>query len=158
MSNSSEFPLATDALQKGDIVSIETIETAFMVKRGTKAYSLAALRASEYIKRRLEERGQIVTIEIRKESVCILTDEEAVAFNRASVRAGARKMRRAHERQIGSDRALMTEGTRSAHDRDVEVTGRVLGAMKQEYRRQMTATPTVRNTPLLPDKSAKETQ
>lgn len=149
-SETREYPFDTDELTKGSIVPPDVIESAYGVKRGTDRYAFATLRASEYVERRFADRGQVVTVVIRKDALHILTDEEAVGHNRASFRAGARKMRRANMRQAGSDRALMSEATRAEHDRDLEVSGRVLGAMSKELGRRVIAQPVKRNTPLPP--------
>lgn len=131
---SEEYPIATDDLIKGSTVSVEVIERAFGAHRDTKQYQLAAMRAAEYIARRFADRGEVVFVAQEKGALRILTDEEAPAYAAKLFREGMRKAGHAHARQLGADRSQMSDEVRSAHDRALEVQGRMLSAARKERR------------------------
>jgi hypothetical protein len=142
----SEYPLDTDALQKGSRIAAEVIERAFNVKRGTDAYQMAWLKASQHISRRFLDRGEIVTITQRKHDLVILTDEEMPAHNARMFRNDIRKAARAHARMLGGDRSKMSEQTLKVHDRALAVQGAQLAALataRKEFKpsRRERATP-----------------
>lgn len=145
-----KHPIDLDTLDKGSTVLADAIESAYGVKRGTKEFQFAALRMQDFIRNGLAARGQTVTMTMDGDTIRILTDEEAVKYNREAIKRHARGMRRTHGRQLGSDRSQMSESTKAEHDRDVEVSGRVIGAMAKEFRRRVAATPVQRATPLPP--------
>jgi hypothetical protein len=145
------YPFSIKDLEKGSVFTVSMVEHAYSVQYGTSEYSLAALRASQFISERFkEERGVVVTTAIRKDGVRILTDEEAVAANAKTFRSGLRRARKAHVRQLGSDRSLMSAKVKAEHDRRVEVEGRILSSITKELRRQPQALPVERVTPLPP--------
>lgn len=145
----TEYPIRTDHLEKGSIVSAHIIEEAFHVKRGTDAYGLAAMRAAEYISKRFEERGEIVTVSQRKHDLVVLTDEEAVEHNERSFNSGLRKAAKSHHRSLGIDRsAIVDDKVLKAHDRGLEKQGRILSSIR-EARRPISPKPRERMTPEL---------
>lgn len=125
----TEYPIDTDSLAKGSRVPAETIERAFHVKRGTDAYQMAAMRASQYIARRFLDRGEIVTVTQRKHDLVILTDEEMPAHNARLFKNNIRAAARTHARMLGGDRSKMSEETLRVHDRALTVQGAQLAAM-----------------------------
>jgi hypothetical protein len=147
----AEFPLKTDHLVKGSVVSVETIEEAFQVGRDARVYQLAILRASEYIAQRFADRGEVVFVAQVHGSLRVLTDEEAPAYGAKLFREGMRKAGHAHARQAAANRAMMSAATLAIHDRDLEVQGRMLAAATRE-RRSLTPKPTARQTPRLKER------
>lgn len=145
----TEYPIPTSDLRKGDIVSVDQIEEAFRVARGTDAYQLAARRASDYIVQRLAERGLHVTIAQRKHSLMILTDEEASTYNAHRFDLELGGAGRALRRLAEVDRSQLSSGRIVDHDRALEVRGRMLAAARRE-RRQLQPKPHERTTPGLP--------
>jgi hypothetical protein len=142
----SEYPIDTESLTKGSRVAAEVIERAFNVKRGTDAYQMAAMRAQQHIARRFLDRGEIVTVTQRKHDLVILTDEEVPAHNSRLFRNDIKKAARAHARQLGADRSLMTEETLKLHDRTLSVQGAQLAAVSR-VRREFSPSPRTRTTP-----------
>lgn len=145
----TEYPLQTEHLTKGSIIPAHVIEEAFGVKRGTDAYQLAAMQACNYITERFAARGEVVTVAQRKHDIAVLTDDEAVRHNKQQFRAGIRKARRSHARQLGVDRSqISTPQLVAEHDRSVEVAGRVLSAVSR-VTREIAASVRKRETPTL---------
>lgn len=144
----TNYPFDTDQLQKGDLIPIEVIERAYSVVRDTQAYDFAALRAKDYVVRRFAERGEVVTVAQRGGVLNILTDTEQVSYNAARFRQGIFEAQRAQTRMLGADRSKIDPSAIDAHDRRLEVQGRVLAAVSREVK-LFTPTPTKRATPAL---------
>lgn len=125
----TEYPIDVERLSKGDCVVAAMIESAFNVKRGTDAYQMAAMRASEFISKRFLDRGEIVTITQRKHDLWILTDEEMPAHNARLFKNDIRRAARVHARMLGGDRSKMTSDTLKLHDRALTVQGAQLAAI-----------------------------
>ncbi len=146
--NATEHPLDTSDLRKGSIISAETIEHAFGVRRGTEAYRFALMRASDYIAHRLAERGDPVTVVERKHNLVVLTDTEASTHNERAfdnrVNAAARSLRRL----ANVDRSQLDPDRLASHDRALEVRGRVLSAARRARRTPALAA-SKRQTPAL---------
>jgi hypothetical protein len=144
----TEYPFETEALAKGDRIKADIIEQAYSVTRDTGAYQLAALAASEFVRRRFADRGETVMVVQRKFDLVILTDEEAVEHAEQEFWRGIKKAGRIHARSMGIDRANLAPPVAAVHDRQLETRGRVLAATRQAKR--MPA-PEVRrrSTPLL---------
>lgn len=151
--DTTEYPIATDGLRKGDRVSVNAIERAFSVKRQTDAYRLALLKASNYIVRRFRDRGEIVTVVERKHDLVILTDDEASKYNDERFAINIRGAARAHTRNLGVDRSKLSAGVIDEHDRRIVNNGRVLGAIRNE--RASIAIGHRRTTPLPPGAKSK---
>lgn len=129
-----EYPIDTDSLVKGSRVAVETIERAFKVKRGTDAYQMAAMRATQHIARRFLERGEVVTITQRKHDLVVLTDEEMPSHNARLFKNEIRKAARIHQRTLGGDRSKMSAETVKVHDRTLTVQGAQLAAISRATR------------------------
>ncbi len=142
----TEYPIDTDSLVKGSTVSTETIERAFGVKRGTDAFNIAALKACQYVARRFLDRGEVVTVTMRKHALVILTDEEVPEHNARVFRNEIKKAARAHARSAGADRSKMSVETQAVHDRHLVVQGAQLAAMAQ-VRRELRPAVRERSTP-----------
>jgi hypothetical protein len=144
----SEYPLDTESLQKGSVISAATIEHAFNVKRGTDAFQMASMRASKYIQGRFLDRGEVVTLTQRKHDLVILTDDEMPAHNARLFRNDIKKAARAHARMLGGDRSKMSDATVKLHDRALTVQGAQLAAISRA-RLEVKAATRERTTPAL---------
>lgn len=150
----SEYPLATDGLSKGSIVSAAEIEHAFNIKRGSSKYQLACMALAKHITDRFAERGQDVFVIYDKDNIRILTDEEAVPYAAKRFRSGIKAAYVAHVKQLGADRSKMSEGTRAIHDRNLQRQGAILQAIRREEQ-TFRLRATERQTPGLPDTGKK---
>lgn len=134
MTETTEYPIATTHLRKGDAITAEKIESAFNVKRGTDPYRFAVMRTIDYVSRSLAERGMPVTVVERKHCVVILTDDEASEHNARRFKAEVAGAARAHRRQLLVDRANVDQAKIAEHDRALVVQGRVMGAINKARR------------------------
>lgn len=142
----NKYPFDTDHLAKGDTIQADVIEGGYGVKRGDERYRWTLLRARKFVARQFKERGEIVTIVIRGDSLKICTDDEQLKPNMQSIVTGQRKIRRGHGRMVGADRSKMSPEVLAKHDRVVEVTGRKLAAMRHVVTAELPAA-TARTTP-----------
>jgi hypothetical protein len=149
----TKFPFDTDGLNKGDAIPAETIERAYSVSRDSKEYGFAILMARDFLTKAFLERGEVVTVAMVKGVLRIFTDEEQVEYNTNRFRDGIRDAHRAHTRMLGADRSEIRNTQKlEAHDRRLEVQGRILSAVDRE-RKILRPTPNPRMTPGLPASS-----
>lgn len=129
----SQYPFDTDHLNKGDIVSTETIERAYSVESGTTEFGLVLLRAKSFLIRRFADRGEIITVRADHDTLVIETDETQYPYNRGMFKARLRGAARTHRRMLGADRSkIYDQSILNAHDRALEVQGRQLQAVRHE--------------------------
>ena len=143
-----EYPIDTETLAKGSIITSGMITAAFGVKLDSSKYQLRLLQLREYITRRLAERGERVVVAQRQNDLVILTDEEAVAYTANEFRAGLRKTILNHTRTQDIDRANLSETRLQMHDRELEIQGRMVEAIRSA-KASPTAIPSRRATPLV---------
>jgi hypothetical protein len=128
----TEHPIATNSLSKGDVIAAAYLERAIGAPRETDAYRLGLRRIIDYVTRRLRDRGEIVTIVERKHSLVILTDAEASEYNAQRFNIELRGAARAHARNLGVDRSKLPDAQLAKHDRALETNGRILHAIRRE--------------------------
>lgn len=145
----TEYPIETAQLRKGDVIGVAEIERAFGVKNGTDRYNLALLRIGAYVTQRFVDRGEVVTVICDRGTLRILTDPEASEYNAERFWAQVRGAGRAHVRQLGVDRSRLDEHERTVHDRSLVTQGAVLSAIGKAQR-ELEVGPTARVTPLPP--------
>ncbi len=145
--STARYPFDIELLEKGDFIPPEEIETLTGKARGTDAYRLALMGVTDQVRRGLRDIGRTFTVCSRKEGIAILTDEEAVVYGAQKFARGLRSMGAAHRDMLGVDRSQLTEDSRRAHDRHVEVQGKVVGAARKAHR--LALRPHRRGTPLL---------
>lgn len=124
----TEYPLVTDHLTKGSRITVDEIERAFGVKRGTDEYRFKMLRARAYVEQRLSDRGELVTLISEGYDIVILTDEEASAYNARRFETSRRAGERAFVRLGQVDRSRLSEEASKRHDRDLVAIGRRIQA------------------------------
>lgn len=130
--DTTEHPIATDSLSKGDVIVAVDLERALGVKRETDAYRLGLRRIVDYITRRFRDRGEIVTVVERRHCIVILTDAEASEYNAQRFTIELRGAARAHARNLGVDRSQLTSEQAAHHDRALQTNGRILHAIRRE--------------------------
>lgn len=128
----TEYPIDTRVLQKGDRVEVATIERAFGVSRDTKDYRLALMRVRAHVELRFADRGEPVTIAESDGDLMILTDAEAATYNDARVWGYVRRAAMALKRQRDVDRSKLDDDQRKRHDRALETNGRAIMAATRE--------------------------
>lgn len=139
------YPLDFDVLGKGDSFTPIQLEEITGKKRDTKEYQFAVLQLCQRIMRELSERGNPVTAALRRDCLCILTDEEASIHNAKRFRANVRGLFRSHTRNMAVDSSQLGAESRKQHERAIAVNGAVLVAMKEA--RQLAIREHRRSTP-----------
>jgi hypothetical protein len=145
----TEYPIATDELQKGDVITIDELESATEARRDSPRFWAAVLRVSDYIAARFRDRGEIVTIRQDGGALRILTDEEATVYNERAAECGLAKMGRALVRQMGVDVRNLTEGQRRDHERRLLVQSKTLQAARAGRRAALQPAKYERTVPAL---------
>lgn len=146
---SDEYPLRTDHLNKGDHVPVADIEQAFGVKHGSDAFRFKVMAVQRYIEQRFADRGESVTTRSDdKLGVLILTDEDALVYNAKRFETETRQRNRCYLRLAQIDRGQLSDTSQASLDRKVVELGQRVQS-DRKVRRDLTATPRERTTPVL---------
>lgn len=140
------FPLDFDALNKGDVISEDRLESITSEKRGTKEYQFKTMSLADRIERELAERGLSAYAVVRREQIRILTDDEAKEHTEHLGLQAVRKLFRAFRKGAAVDTTGFTIDQKQEHERQILMLGRYAAAIKQ-VRRELTVEPTTRNVP-----------
>lgn len=153
----ARYPMDYDALNKGDVLPAELLERLLRARRGTEVYRLGLLGLRDQVVRECGLRGRHFTVVVRRDQLCVLTDEEAAEYNARAFHHGVRRSKRSLRRLVQVDAAALTAEQRREHERNVLVCGKMLQSALNE-RRLLTARPHVRTTPGLPAPAARTSQ
>ena len=134
MSEAKVFPIDTDSLQKGSVISTQEIESIFDVKQSDAAFNLAALKLKTYITERFKERGEVVTVACENSTLKILTDPEASEYNYRRVKAGVSQIAGAHQRNMGVDVTGLEPPQAAQHEKHIIRTGMVLMSIQEAFK------------------------
>ena len=149
-SPSAERPLALTLVWPEMVTRLGSWFTTLATARSSCcARGLGRAEPVSYIERRFRDRGVVVTVVQRKGEIVVLTDSEAAVENARQFDLKVKSAARAHFRAVNVDRALLEEGERAVHDRNVEVQGRQLAAMRAA-KALPEPRPHTRSTPLPP--------
>ena len=127
----TRYPFDYDELDKGDIISAETLEELTGYERGTQDYNLQLMVLQNQIMDEMEVRDRPMTVRIHKGGLELLTDAQASVYNHGRGESGLRQMKGAVKRLGWTDMMKLTDEERKNHDRTVLIQSRMLqGAMK----------------------------
>lgn len=118
------------ALGKGSVVRTRTLEEATGVSRHHRAFTKESLKVKDALAdwfRR--ERGEVVTVVHRGDTLAVLTDPEAAEYNRRAGELAARKLRAAFRRNRAVDVAALGSDSRRDHERTLEVQSKQVQAV-----------------------------
>ena len=155
MNNATRYPLDFDALTKGSIVNVKTIESIVQAPRGCDKYNLGALKLAQRIEQELAARGLYVTVVSDHGAIRVLTDPEASEYNYKEAIRGFDAMKRRTIKLSTVTVSELNEDQTRQHDRSLVVLGAMIAGAKSA-RKQAMALPHVRNTPSLPDATTNE--
>lgn len=151
--NHMKYPFETRHLKKGDVITTSQLEHAFGITRDEPDWRLKLLEARRHVEHEFEARGEAVTVSTSDDSVRILTDEEAVAFNERAFAAAHQRMVRSHVRTLGIDRSMLGPASVVRLDRNLTIQAARLSADREA--RRIALRPVERKTPVLTEESKK---
>lgn len=125
--------LDLNKLSKGSIIPAADIERVTGICRSDNgdAYRLGMLVFKAWLEAYWQrERSVIVTIRAHGDELSILTDAEASAYQSRNFRAKLRGAKRSHRKMMGVATSKLTYQEKEAHEREVEIQGRYIQAMK----------------------------
>ena len=141
--DATKWPLDFDALQKGDYISMMTVQEFAGCKPGSDLYNLKRLALAAKIEDAMEARGVVVTIKHESDGgLRILTDLEASQRNSDLARQGIAKIGRSLRRIAGVDPTEFEEVDKRKHDHRVALVASAYTAARKAWGRtpQLTAT------------------
>lgn len=139
MTDARIYPIDTDALHKGSVITPEEIQAIFHAQVGTSAYCVAALRLRNYITDRFAERNETVTVISDRNALRILTDPEAADYNRDAFRRKSGQMLSIHKRNCGVDQSALNDKQRRDHERVIMRQSVVLTHMREGWKAPLLA-------------------
>jgi hypothetical protein len=137
-----------DHLQKGDVVSAETLDRYVLAKRDTTLYRFRTMKIQAWISARLGDLGRPVVVRSKGNTLEILTDAQASPYLHDQFKQGADKVLRSYQRAGDVDVANLTDDQRKDHERSLYVQGMYVGAI-QGVREQLRLEAHKRTTPTL---------
>lgn len=126
-----KYPFDFDAMQKGDLIPAEIIESIVKLPRTDRQFALKLLGLKEQIEDELDARGRPVVAKCERDGIKILTDEEARPYTEQQFKIGARKLRRAHLKTCLIDQSNLNDEDRKLHDSQMLIQGAKLAAFRR---------------------------
>lgn len=114
--NGIPYPLDFDSLNKGDVLSIETLEHITGEKAGSDRYRFRCMALCKEICKEMEVRQNPVTARMKRDTIEILLDKESAHYNNWVFDKGRRTMRNALTRQAKVDVTKLSDDDRKTHD------------------------------------------
>jgi hypothetical protein len=139
MTDARIYPIDTDALHKGSVITPEEIQAIFHVQVGTSAYCVAALRLRNYITDRFAERNETVTVISDRNALRILTDPEAAEYNAKRFRGLCGTLGETHIRNCGVDTSALDDKQKRDHERVIMRQSVVLTHMREGWKAPLLA-------------------
>jgi hypothetical protein len=133
--STEKYPLDFDALKKGDSISPHKLMEIVRANVGTPKYQFRVMNLERRIRREMACRGRPVNVAIVDGHLRILTDEESVPYMIRRWGVGERIMRRTLENEAIIDTGNLTEETRQRHERNIQVHGFKLAAIRAAARK-----------------------
>ena len=128
METTEKYPVDFDKLQKGSVITADTLTALFKVDRNHTRYNLECMQLVESIRTSLQERGLSASVCLRKGAIYILEDGMASEHERKQGRLAVRRVRRAFRRLVENvDIRNLTPEQLKAHDNGVLRMGWVVG-------------------------------
>ena len=115
--NSEKYPIDTDDIHKGSIITVDRLIEITKALPGTSHYAFRVLRLKNFIAKALARRGEPVTCVVRQQEISVLTDAEANQYNFAFAGSGARRIRRSTIRHATIDLSKLTPDERLDWDK-----------------------------------------
>lgn len=140
--SSEKYPLDFDLLNKGDSIPPHKLRDLTRADPGTPQYHFGVLKLRDQIRDEMESRGRPVNVAIVDGHLRILTDEEAVPYLAERFRAGQRLMARTLQNEAIVDTANLTEETKAKHERNLQIHGFKLAALRAVGRKLVAKQPT----------------
>lgn len=132
-----QYPLDFSALDKGQLLEIETLEAVFAQRYETSNdWDLQLMKLQGLIHAHRSD----ITVTIDRDRLRVLTDAEASEHNAQLVARGARLIMSRNERLLSVDRGQLDADQSIKHDRRVLVSS-ALAAGIAESRRRIVALP-----------------
>lgn len=124
--------LDMNALSKGAVINTKTLVRVVGCQPTDRDFALRVLAVKEAVVEHFRKAGQVVTVRCSNDTLEILEDGPASAYNAKAFRVGIRKCVKSRERLVAVDQGKLTDDELKQHQRAVDLTGRVLQAIKQE--------------------------
>lgn len=130
------WPFDFAALKKGDVIPADEVERIVQCRRTDRLYSRKVAGLCERVADGILATQQMhVTVCQKEDTIRILTDMEASAYNTRAFREFTGRRLRAHHRLVVVATEYLSNEVRERHRDEVIAQGRILQAEMEEKRR-----------------------
>ncbi|WP_321471071.1 hypothetical protein [uncultured Paludibaculum sp.] len=137
-----QYPLDTDALRKGTVLSETQLGQITGCKPGTDAYRFQLMEIQKFIHTKTQ-----CTARIAGDTIAILTDAEASVYNHTRLRAHVVGIARRHSLMLKVDAGQLTESNKVDHDKRLLGQSRIVSAIAAVNRSMLAGGGYTRSTP-----------
>ena len=130
MDGQEKYPIGTDDLHKGSVVTVARLAEITKAQPGTSRYAFRLLRLKNFIAKALARRGEPATCVVRQNEIVILTDAEANQYNFTFAGSGARRIRRSTLRHAVIDLSNLTPDERLDWDKKAARLAMMVNGLK----------------------------
>lgn len=146
MKKISKYPIDFDAIHKGDSIPASQVQEICGHHIGSPKYSFAALNLCKQIMDYKKKHGEPVTVILKDYGIRVLTDSEAVVYNKTDFDRRISGMFRAHNRQRNVDSNELSEEEKKSWERSIIVQSHIIQSV-QTAKKQLRIELHKRNTP-----------
>lgn len=133
MTEAKPYPLDFAALQRGSVVTAEEIAEITGKRPGTDNYSLAAMRLAGMVKKYFrDERGDIVSVTVRKHSIVVLDHQEQDRYVQTGKRRALGQFVRRHKEDLGTDERRLDDESKTRRRRRLLVDSWKLQQLRKQ--------------------------
>lgn len=142
------YPIDPTSLQKGQVLSIETLEQVLHMRHPNMRWGLAVLNLAAWIARRRAMLGlPMLTMHSDHDTLVICTDAQASVYNARSGKRGLRRFHKAVVRNVAVDMSQLTADDRKEHQSRLSRQAILLTAIRKAQHTPPTLKPPGRVTP-----------
>jgi hypothetical protein len=135
MNTTEKFPFDFEILNKGSVISTDTLEKASGISRTSRKFSLVLLQYAREVEDYFRfDRGVEVIVRTDNDQISILLDVDADEFSEKMFDEGLKKVRRWHRKTLSIDTSGFAADRLSNHHRRCVVQGAQVVAMRKAGR------------------------
>jgi hypothetical protein len=143
-----KYPIDTEELIKGSVVSVTECEKVLGERYGTTEYNLGLMGLVGFIYQEMFSKGLIVTIRTVKGEIHVLEDAAASKHNDKMIQNHIKGIKIKTGRLLAVDVNNLTIAEKAKHDRRCLINSKILQAITNT-RKQFKVNPSTRRTPTL---------
>lgn len=122
-------PVDVAQLQKGDVISVERVESITGTRRDTQEFDFALMSLRDFIERESAKVGDPLLCRTRNGDLIVMHDAEAVHYTRSQFCCGEQKMYRNMARMMAVDPSKLSENELKTYDTNMRNCGAKIASL-----------------------------